>query len=126
MLRAANRVLIPGSRLACFVVAVADGLCAADRVRAIEAGPESVEAGPGYPSLMEDAGFVDVKIVDVTADYATTLSQSITARDVERPDLEELLGPDRFAEGQASRRRELEAVNAGLLRRYLITGASAR
>jgi hypothetical protein len=112
--------------LAYFVVATAGGLPPPDRVRAVESGPDFVETGTGYSSLMNDAGFVGVTTVDVTADYATTLSQSITARDAERSPLERLIGADRFAEGQASRRQELEAVYAGILRRFLITATTAR
>jgi hypothetical protein len=121
VLRACHRVLKPGARLAFFVVAVADGLSVPDVARAIAAGPPHVDAGLGYGALMGEAGFLDSEIIDLTDEYAVTLSSSIQARDRERPRLERLLGPDRFAEGQSSRHQELDAVHAGLLRRHLIT-----
>jgi hypothetical protein len=120
VLRACNRVLKSGAPLVFFVVAVAAGLAPRDTARAIGAGPEYVDAGPGYPSLMEAAGFVNVEVIDVTDDYAVTLSDSIQARNAERPQLEDLIGVDKFIEGQSSRRRELAAVHEGLLRRHLV------
>ena len=50
-----------------------------------------------------------------------TLSNSIRVRDAEAAELGVLLGGDVFAEGQASRRQELDAVEDGLLRRFLIS-----
>jgi hypothetical protein len=109
-----------------FVVVIAGGLSPADRARAIESGPPFVEAESSYPSLMETTGFADIDIMDLTADYAATLSKSIETRETERGRLEELLGAETFAEGQADRRRELEAISQGLLQRHLITGLRRR
>lgn len=120
MLRACHRVLKPGAPLAFFVVAAADGLSPRDLERAIAAGPLYVEARPGYAMLVEEAGFGRAEIVDVTDEYAVTLSDAIRVRDAEAAELEVLLGADVFAEGQASRRRELKAVENRLLKRYLI------
>ena len=117
MLRACSRVLKPGAPLSFFVVAAADGVSARD----IEAGPEYVDAEPGYPLLMTAAGFDNVDLAEVTDEYAATLSTSIRARDAESAELEDLLGADEFAEGQSSRRQELAAVRDGLLVRYLIS-----
>jgi len=124
VLRACQRVLKPGAPLVFFVVAVAAGLSARDTARAIEAGPVYVDAGPGYPSLLEAAGFVNAKVVDVTADYAVTLSDSIRARNNDRRQLEQLLSVDEYAEGQSSRRQELAAIQNGLLRRCLISASA--
>lgn len=121
MLRACHSVLKPGASLVFFVVAVADGLRPRDLERAIAAGPPFVEAGPGHSALIEEAGFGRAEIVDVTDEYVVTLSDSIRVRDAEAADLKGLLGADVFAEGQASRRRELDAVANGLLKRYLIS-----
>ncbi|MCH8128495.1 MAG: hypothetical protein IIC70_01180 [Acidobacteria bacterium] len=117
MLRACSRVLKPGALLSFFVVAAADGVSARD----IAAGPEYVDAEPGYPLLMTAAGFDNVDLAEVTDEYAATLSTSIRARDAESAELEDLLGADEFAEGQSSRRQELAAVRDGLLVRYLIS-----
>lgn len=120
MLRACGRVLKRGALLSFFVVAVADGLSAQDTARAIGAGPEFVDAESAYPLLLAAAGFDNVELVEVTDEYAATLSDSIRARDAESAELEDLLGADEFAESQSSRGQELAAVHDGLLRRYLI------
>ena len=121
MLRACHRVLKPGAHLSYFVVAVADELDDGDTARAIESGPVFVAAVSGYPELTVAAGFDGVDLVDVTDEYAVTLSESIRARDAEAAELQDLLGAAEFAEGQSSRRLELAAVHDGLLRRLLIS-----
>ena len=123
MLRACRRVLKAGAPLAFFVVVPAAGLSSRDIERAVEAGPAHVEAGPGYAALLRQAGFADIEIVDVTDEYALTLSESIRVREVEATQLRDLIGMDVFAEGQADRRRELTAINDGLLQRHLISAA---
>ncbi|MEN8234373.1 MAG: hypothetical protein ABFR89_05565 [Actinomycetota bacterium] len=123
MLRACNRVLKPGAPLAFYVVAVSDGLSSGDTARAIEAGPPHVDARASYRELVEAAGFVDVEVVDVTDDYAATMSKAIRMRGEASVELGELIGSDRYVEGQASRRRELDAIRGGLLRRFLISTA---
>lgn len=88
---------------------------------AMEAGPPHLEAGPGYAALLNQAGFASVEIVDVTDEYASTLSRSIRIRETEATQLEDLVGIDVFTEGQAGRRQELAAVNNGLVERHLIS-----
>ena len=109
--------------MALFVVVPAAGLSHREIERAVEAGPAYVEAGPGYVVLLRQAGFADIEIVDVTDEYAATLAASIRVRDVEATQLGDLIGMDVFAEGQAGRRRELAAINDGLLQRHLISAA---
>lgn len=121
MLRACTRVLKPGAPVAFFAVALADGLSAADRSRAVGAGPDFVDAEPGYPALMQSAGYADVALEDLSNVYAATLADEIRVRDAESVTLRDLVGADQFAEGQALRRRELAAIHDGLLRRVLIT-----
>jgi hypothetical protein len=126
VLRACRRVLKAGAPFAFFVVVTAAGLSSRDIERAVEAGPAYVEAGPGYPVFLRQAGFADIEIVDVTDEYALTLSESIRVREVEATQLRDLIGMDVFAEGQADRRRELTAINDGLLQRHLISAARRR
>jgi hypothetical protein len=103
------------------VVAVAEGLTADDVARAVEAGPPHVAAQPGYPALLDEAGFVGIEIADLSDDYESTLAASVGVRDENRAGLEALVGVDTFEEGQSDRRQELAAVREGLLRRHLIS-----
>ncbi len=104
-----------------FVVAPAAGLSSREIELAVEAGPPHVEAGPGYAVLLKQAGFANVEIVDVTDEYALTLSRSIRVRETEATQLEDLVGVDVFTEGQAGRRQQLAAVDNGLLERHLVS-----
>ena len=121
MLRACRRVLKKDVPLAFFVVALADGLSARQTERGIEAGPPHADAGPGYGLLLREAGFSDIELVDVTDEYADTLTKSILVRESEANQLVDLIGEDMFTESQARRRSELDAVHSGILRRHLVS-----
>jgi len=121
VLRACNRVLKPGAPLAVFAVATSQGLTDMEKSRAIDAGPPHVATESSYPELLETSGFVDCEMVDLTDEYAATLSESIEIRDAEKAALVQVIGLSDFTEGQQLRRAELEAVADGLLLRYLVT-----
>lgn len=103
------------------VIAVADRLSTEETDRALDAGPAHVEAGDGYPFLLQAVGFEDVELLDVTDEYLATLAAWAREWDTESPELEQLIGTDQFAAHQSRRRKALKTVQDGLLRRYLIT-----
>jgi len=119
VLRVCNRVLKRGGRIAFLVITAAPDLGAADLERALEVG--HVDAGPGYPTLLEQAGFERVGIQDVTTGYGDTLANWYQAYNEETEALTELLGAEELAQRQARRKRSLANVNAGLIHRYLVT-----
>jgi len=121
VLRACRRVLKKDAPLAFYVVAVADGLSARQIERGIESGPPHADAGPGYGILLREAGFSNIEFVDVTDEYADTLTKSILVRESEANHLIDLIGEDMFTESQARRRSELDAVHSGILRRHLVS-----
>jgi cyclopropane fatty-acyl-phospholipid synthase-like methyltransferase len=123
VLRASQRLLRRGGRLAFFTISSAAGLSPADRRRAVAAGPPELD-GPHVSDLLRRAGFVAVREVDVTADYLTTTRAWRTARlrhrDTVRP-----IGPAMYDERLAKGERAIEAIESGLLRRTLhIAGAT--
>ncbi len=124
MLRATSRVLKPGGLLSFLVIAVASGLSAAETNMALDAGPEHTDAGPGYPALMEAAGFEDIQVIDVTDEYVATLTAWIREWEAASTELEQLMGIDEFTERQKRRRQALAAARDGLLQRYLISAIS--
>jgi hypothetical protein len=121
VLRASSRVLKPGGPLSFLVIAVADGLSAAETNIALDAGPEHIDAGPGYLALMDAAGFEDVEVIDVTGEYLVTLTAWIREWDADSTELEQLMGVEEFAERQTRRRKALATARDGLLQRYLIS-----
>ena len=121
MLRACHRVLKHDGILAIAVIAIAHDLTDDQIASAVAAGPPRVEAGPGYPQLVADAGFASIDVVDVTDDYRSTLTALIREWDAQSHDLAPIVGDDVFAEQQENRSRALDAVEQGLLRRSLIS-----
>lgn len=106
--------------MAFLVIAAADGLSAEEADRVLDVGPEHIATGDGYPYLLQAAGFEGVDVVDVTDEYLATKAAWIHEWDAESFELEQLLGAE-FAERQSRRRRALATVQAGLMRRYLIS-----
>jgi len=121
VLRATSRVLKPGGLLSFLVIAVSDGLSPVETNIALEAGPEHIDAGPGYPALMEAAGFEDIQVIDVTDEYVATLTGWIREWEADSAELEQLMGIDEFAERQTRRSQAIASARDGLLQRYLIS-----
>jgi len=121
VLRATSRVLKSGGLLSFLVIAVANGLSAAETNIALDAGPEHIDAGPGYPALMEAAGFEDIQVVDVTDEYMVTLTGWIREWEADSSELEQLMGIAEFAERQKRRSQAIASARDGLLQRYLIS-----
>ncbi len=89
------------------------------RRKAGRIGPPGVLVPTSYPSLLRSAGFVGTDVVDVTAEYRTTQQAKIDEMERHRDDLVELAGVEEFTESRRNRRRTIEAIDAGLLRRRL-------
>jgi len=103
------------------VIVAADGLSAEETRRVKDVGPEHITPGDGYGGLLEDAGFMDLDIVDVTEDYLAAQAAWIGEWKAERSDFEQLLGVKEYAERHARDQGALAAGRAGLMRRYLIS-----
>jgi cyclopropane fatty-acyl-phospholipid synthase-like methyltransferase len=118
-LRATFQALRPGGRTAFTAIFPASGLTAADRRRAIEAGPPNCSVRTSYPSLLRSAGFMDVDERDLTADYLATASRKLEVAERFAEAMIEMLGGRAYEEMQAERRLAISAIEAGLLRRSL-------
>jgi len=108
------------------VIAVAEGLTETDRSNAVEAGPAFVTAEAEYSNLLSAAGFDRIQIRDDSVSYRKTAAAWLHewARDAE--DLEPLFGAEEFSDRHARRRDALNAIDRGLLRRYLIAAQPIR
>lgn len=103
------------------MITLPNGLSLEDRERAMDAGPEHTAAGPGYPALLESAGFAGVTMTDATDQYCATLKAWIAAWDDESEQIRPLVGAEEFADRQARRKRALADARDGLLSRQLIS-----
>ncbi len=108
--------------MAFHVIDVAPGLTASDRLEAVEAGPPAVEATDEYPALVAAAGFRDVAVRDESTRYRETAAAWLRESERNAADLEPLFGREAFRDQLARRRGALDAIDRGLLRRYLLLG----
>jgi hypothetical protein len=121
VLRALNRLLRPGGRIAYTTIFVAPGLSAARRRRAQRSGPRAVATRSDHQGLLASAGFADIEMLDVTVEFASTARAWLAAWAANEQELTALESPGVFSERQRDRRTQLRAIEDGLLRRGLFS-----
>ena len=119
MLRTSRRLLKPGGRLAFFTIEVPHGVSGASRRRAVQAGPPAAGSRRPVSELLQAAGFTDVTVDDVTAEFRVTQSQWLGEWDRRADALRGCLGVEMFETRQQERRTALAVIDEGLLRRSL-------
>ncbi len=82
-----------------------------------------MEASIAYPTMLKRTGWEIVESVDVTPEYETTVRTMLGAEDAHADDLVKLRGDAEFSERITRRRKALEAIESGLLRRDLFATA---
>ena len=112
--------------MACFTIHITPGLSSEDHARAIELGPTEVEAECDVVTLLERVGFEAVQQVDVTATLLKTCTAFIASRNRHESGLREAEGDEEFEDEQAKQRDYIEAMEAGLLQRWLLIGVRAQ
>ncbi len=127
MLRACNRLLRPGGRIAYYTIFVTPGLSPAEFRRALRAGPPAVASRRRTESeMLRSAGFVDVREVDATAEFLRTTRAWLRSRLRRAAELSEAEGEAAFKDRQRHYRLESKAIAAGLLRRSLFLAERTR
>jgi hypothetical protein len=123
VLRASRQLLLAGGLTAFFTIHPTPGLDARLRRRAHRDGPVAVASHLSQRDLLERAGFVDVQQTDCTAEFATTARAWIEQCEQRHDDLVAAQGAAEVEQRQRDRRAQLRAIDAGLLRRSLLTAA---
>ena len=108
--------------MAFHVIHTAAVLSQQGRRRAHRSGPWAVSSRHAPDELMRRAGFVDVAVVDETAQFRTTAAAWISEWDVHRDELVALYGDADFDARQQERNAQLLAIDDGLLKRSLTFG----
>lgn len=121
MLRALKRLLRPGGRMAYTTIYVAPDLTPSQRRRAHRSGPRAVASRSEQGRLLASAGFVDIESVDVTAEFAATARAWLAGCERYAAELALLESPEAFEQRQQERRRQLRAIEDGLLSRGLFS-----
>ena len=97
------------------------GLEASRRRTANRLGPPAVAVPTSYESLLRSAGFVDVVVTDLTADYRATQRRWMDATERRELAMRGVMGDQMYDERLATRRETLQAIDDGLLTRFLYT-----
>ena len=121
MLRALKQLLRPGGRIAYTTIFVTPGLDPMRRRRAQRSGPRAVASRSDQRQLLVSAGFIDIDVVDLTAEWATTARGWIDGWLSNEAELSALESTGAFAQRQRERRAQLRAIEDGLLRRALFS-----
>jgi hypothetical protein len=112
-----HRLLRPGGRLAFTTIHLAPGLSPTQRRRGSVSGPPAV-VGPDGRDLLDRAGFDVVHTEDVTADFLAAATAWRATR-IRHRDRLRALDPQAYEDRIATNTTEIDAVEAGLLRRTL-------
>jgi hypothetical protein len=75
--------------------------------------------------MLRTAGFDDISAIDVTSEYRSTLRRWLDATDRHETLIREIIGNDTYEERSAQRKRDLQAVDDGLLSRFIYTATRA-
>lgn len=123
MLRATHSVLKPGAPNCFYVITNARALTDADRERMRERdGNEHLESAVPYDVLMDQAGFADIELTDVTSQYIETLEEWKQAWQADAEALIGLLGEEELARRMHNRTLDIAHAEEGLVRRYRVCG----
>ncbi len=119
MLHACRRVARAGAKMAFSVIALAPSLSDAERQIAIASGPEFVDVSGDYSTLLGESGWVLLERIDVTLEFACTLSTSIDGMTARTDAITKVVGSDEFSARLQRRRDTLAAVERRLLIREI-------
>ena len=126
MLRATYRALKPGGRNCFFVIATKVDLSHSDRAKIRKRdGNEHVESPAPYGRLMEEAGFADLEVLDVSKEFLGTIAAWKREWEAEADSLIELLGEEEFSQKIHNRELDLASAEAGLLKRFRVFGVKS-
>ena len=124
VLRDCRRVVRSGGRMVFTVISPAPGLSPTDHKRAVESGPPYVATAVGYAAMLGQAGWEITDHLDLSSEYARTARRLLREEEARADGLSDLLGDAAYSERLAERRRTIQAIEEGLIRRELF-GATA-
>ena len=124
MLRALRQLLRPGGRIAYTTIFVAPDLTPAQRRRAQRSGPRAVASRTDQRQLLVSAGYVDVEMTDLSAEFATTSRAWLEAWETSMDELTAFEPREAIAQRQLERRVQQGAIDDGLLRRGLLSASN--
>ena len=119
MLRACRRALKPGGRIAFHNIFVTHELPDSERRRVAKLGNPYVYTRADQQALLRSAGFTNIRETDVTGEYLRVQRALYEANQRHARSLRQEQGAAKFEERQSSRRRTMQGIEAGALKRSL-------
>jgi len=122
MLKECRRVVQTGAKMMFYVIAPTRGLSVQEHDEACEAGPPFVSVAKDYVDLLALSGWTILQKADLTTEYLGTLRRMVNGLEKQTSVLKPAFGPDEFNFQLHLRKRQIAAIENGLLERemYLV------
>jgi ubiquinone/menaquinone biosynthesis C-methylase UbiE len=125
MLEECRRVIGETGRMHFSVIRPGRGLTSGELARAIDTGPPFVEIDGRYSELLPATGWRVTERLDVSTSFADTLQRFVAGFEDNAQELEQALGASEFYDVVRRRKRQIKAVRAGILQRFVFVAAAA-
>ena len=123
VLTACRRVMRSSGSMVFSVISVAPNLTRSDHARAVESGPEFVEAEADYATLLHQTGWTLLDCRNVTTALMATCHRQLRADQDYKGPLQSIIGVTEFADRQKEWRSKLSVLGEGLLQRHIFVAA---
>ena len=122
MLKECRRVVQTGAKMMFYVIAPSRGLTSQEHDEACETGPPFVSVAADYVDMLALAGWTILQKTDLTDEYLRTLCRMVNGLEKQTNILKPAFGPDEFNFQLRLRKRQIAAIENGLLERemYLV------
>jgi SAM-dependent methyltransferase len=122
MLKECRRVVPTGAKMMFYVIAPSRGLSSREHDEACEAGPPFVSVAADYVDMLALSGWTILQKADLTIEYLGTLRRMVNGLEKQISVLKPAFGPDEFNFQLRLRKRQIAAIENGLLERemYLV------
>ncbi len=120
-----RRVMRPDGIMVFTVISVVAELSPADHARAIVRGPPFIDSDLDYPTMLGRAGWNIAERHELTAVFEQSVRRVFAGEEAHREELRALIGDDALADQRARRRRAIEGLEGGLIRRDLFVATPA-
>ncbi len=125
VLKECRRAVRDTGRMVFSVISVSPNLSRNDYERAVEFGPTFIESTVDYPTMLREAEWETTEHVDMTAEFFETVRNLLQQEESYADELTELLGEGKYSEQLTKRRKRLEGIELGLIRRELFSATPA-
>ncbi len=99
------------------VIAIPEGLSAADYQLGLEYGPPNVEVEDGYPTMLKKTGWDVIEHVDLTESYIITIKKMLAQEETHFCELAKLQGEEAVESRIARRALRVKALEMGVVGR---------